>query len=213
MAISLFWSNYCSNPLNFTNKSIVNKLSLSQMGRRKDYDRLSLSYKWVVLCLLSQLCLTYSIPGPQTSFIFNRKPPVSCSPPNFSRAESSGCFAVPNASQQGSLCGHPHHIQIEKWAKKVCINNLVQSAEMLLYFCMTSSLPFGIGSCWCTVKKKKGGERETLHSYINFILFNKKQYQIKNTNTSGDYPAFFPVCLVELKPTKDWKKKSKKPKK
>lgn len=161
MAISLFWSNYCSNPLNFTNKSIVNKLSLSQMGRRKDYDHLSLSYKWVVLCLLSQLCLTYSIPGPQTSFIFNRKPPVSCSPPNFSRAESSGCFAVPNASQQGSLCGHPHHIQIEKWAKKVCINNLVQSAEMLLYFCMTSSLPFGIGSCWCTVKKKRGRERDS----------------------------------------------------
>lgn len=61
--------------------------------------------------------------------------------------------------------------------------------------------------------EKEKGERETLHSYINFILFNKKQCQIKNTNTLGDYPAFFPVCLVELKPTKDWEKKTKKPKK
>lgn len=170
MAISLFWSNYCSNSLNFTNKNIVNKLSLSQMGRRKDHDHLSLSYKWAVLCLLNQLCLTYSTPGPQTSFI-KRKSPAS-SPQNFSRAESSVCFAVPYASQQGSLCGHPPYIQMHKWAKEVCINNLVKSAEMLLYFCMTSSLPFGIGSCWCTVKKKRG--RETLHSYINFILFNKK---------------------------------------
>lgn len=159
----VFWSNYCSNPLNFTNKNTVNKLSLSQMGRRKDHDHLSLSYKWAVLCLLSQLCLTYSTPGPQTSLIFNRKPPASCSSPNLSRAESSVCFAVPNASQQGSLCGHPHYIQMHKWAKEVCINNLVQSAEMLLYFCMTSSLPLGIGSCWCTVKKKKGRDSSQLH--------------------------------------------------
>lgn len=57
--------------------------------------------------------------------------------------------------------------------------------------------------------EKEKGERETLHSYINFLLFNKKQYQIKNTNTLGDYPAFSPVCLVELKPTKDWEKRTK----
>lgn len=167
MAISLFWSNYCSNPLNFTNKTIFNKLSLSQMERRKDHDHLSLSYKWVLLCLLSQLCLTCSAPGPQTSFIFKRKPPASCSPPNFSRAESSLCFVMPNASQQGSLCGHPHYIQMHKWAKEVCINNLVQSTEMLLYFFMTSSLPFGIGSCWCTVKKKRGRERERDSSQLH----------------------------------------------
>lgn len=153
MAISLFWSNYCSTPLNFTNKNIVNKLSLPRQGG--DHDHLSLSYRWVVLCLLSQLCLTYSTPGPQTPFIFNRKPPANCSPPNFSRAESSVCFAVPNTSEKGNLCGHPHYIQMHKWAKEVCINNLVQSAEMLLYFCMPSALPFGIGSCWCTLKKKK----------------------------------------------------------
>lgn len=61
---------------------------------------------------------------------------------------------------------------------------------------------------------EEGRERERLFT-VTLILFYliKKQYQIKNTNTLGDYPAFSPVCLVELKPTKDWEKKKIYPKK
>lgn len=61
----------------------------------------------------------------------------------------------------GVSCGHPHYIQMLKRAKKFCINNLVQCAEMLLYFCMTSSLPSGLPAYADVRWKIKGRERDS----------------------------------------------------
>lgn len=44
---------------------------------------------------------------------------------------------------------------------------------------------------------------------LSSFLFNKKTVLIKNTNTLGDYPAFFPVCLVKAQTNQCVGKKKK----
>jgi len=89
-------------PLNYTNRNIkiVNKLSFSPSEREKDRDHLSLGYKRAVPCLASQAAPSHlQHAWPQTSSTSSRESPVSYSSlPSTPIAESSGRFAVPNAS-------------------------------------------------------------------------------------------------------------------